>query len=363
MWTETMTPGERMMSLMQTGWADRPAVGAFALGLIAVQTPGLSIGECYGDPVKFAKAYIRVQRTLGFDSGPLFGHASVGAAEFGGVLEYPAPDSRAQSPIIRVHPIDSAEKVDAMSVPEMKDVPEVVRDSIAGQWVMKNYPAGYNAPSFVCGSAFTMAGNAIGVEDMLMWMIMEPGLVHKVVGKMGEFCVAKAKYILKNVGPVMLFDGGPTDSNDLISPDQFEAFALPVLVETRKKALAAGVPGFMAHPCGDQNGNINLWARVPGTAAINFDFRTPLQKVVEVFGKTTMIVGNIEPAMFQYKGYDWVYDKTTECMGIAGTVPHGYMVGPGCDMPVSTPAINLGAMLHATQAFAQSKAWQDAKPR
>ena len=286
MWTETMTPGERIMSLMQTGWADRPAVGAFALGFIAVQNPGLSVGECYAEPLKFAKAYIKVQKTIGFDSGPMFGHASVGAAEFGGDLEYPAPGSRAQSPMIRAHPINSAEKVDSMQVPEMANVPEVVRDVEAGQWVIKNYPAGYNAPTFVCGSPFTWAGNAIGVEDMLMWMIMEPDLVHKVLWKMSEFCGDKAKYILANVGPAMLFDGGPTESNDLISPEQFEAFALPPLVESRKKGLAAGVPGYMCHPCGDQNGNINLWARVPGTAAINFDFRTSLQKIVEVFGKT-----------------------------------------------------------------------------
>jgi uroporphyrinogen decarboxylase len=359
-----MTPGERLGSLYGTGWADRPGAGTFAMGLIAKMTPGLSIGECYLDPEKFARAYIRVQQTLGFDSGPMFGHASLGAAEFGGELSYPAPNSRAQSPMVRKHPIDTPEKVDSMEVPEISKVKEVVSECKGANWVVENYPAGFNGPSIVCGSPFSLGGNAIGVEQMLLWMIEEPDLVHKVMDRMSEFLIEKAKYIVANVGPIMLFDGGPTEANDLISPKQFETFALPYLKKVREGALKAGIPGFLCHPCGDQNGNIEMWAEAPGNFAVNFDFRTPLEKVVKVFGPKSMIIGNIEPAKFQYSDYDYIYKTTMDYMKIAATnCPHGYMVGPGCEIPTDTPALHVGAMLQATRDYAQSKEWQERRPR
>jgi len=359
-----MTPFERLMSLYSTGWADRPAIGAFAMGLVPKLTPGLTIGECYENPLKFAKAYLRVQEMFGFDTGPLFGHACTGAAEWGGELSYPGPNSRAQSPIIRSHPIDTPEKVDKMDVPDPAKAGEIERMCAGARYVMANYPDGYKNPSLVAGTPFTWAGNAVGVETMLLWMIREPSLVHKVLKNVSAFLVDEARYISETVGPCMLFDGGPSDANDLISPVQFEQFALPSLKEVRLGALKNGIPGFLAHPCGNQIKNVEMWATVPGTFAINFDFRTPLPVILKNFGESTMILGNIEPAKFQYSNYDWLYDKTTEYLNLAATkVKHGYGCGPGCEIPTDTPPIHLSAMIQATRKYAQSKAWQDHKPK
>lgn len=85
---EEMTPQERLMSLYQTGRADRPGIGAFAMGFVARMTHGLTVGEIYEYPIKLAKAYLPVQQLFGFDTGPLFGHACTGAAEFGGEISY-----------------------------------------------------------------------------------------------------------------------------------------------------------------------------------------------------------------------------------------------------------------------------------
>jgi uroporphyrinogen decarboxylase len=364
MFHETMTPGERTMSLLQTGWADRPGVGTFAFGFAARMTPGMTLGEVYSNPLKYAKAYIRVQQALGFDTGPTFGSASQGASEFGGVVEYPGPDSRSQAPSVRVHPLSTPDKVDALFVPDPAKVPEITREVEAARYVLENYPQGFNSPTIVCGSPFTWAGNAIGVETMLLWMIREPELAHKVLKAQAEFLGETAKYIINNAGPMMLFDGGPTESNDLISPKQFEQFALPYMLSTRKAALGAGIPGFLCHPCGDQNGNIKMWAQAPGNAGVNFDFRTPLEKIVEIFGPTGLVVGNIEPAKFQYSNYDWIYNEVTRCMNIAALhSPHGYIVGPGCEIPTDTPPLHVGAMLQATRDFAQTKEWQERRPR
>lgn len=360
--SEEITPIERLMSLYQTGWADRPGIGAFAMGFIARMSPGLSVGELYKDQLLFVRAYLKVQELFGFDSGPLIGHACFGAAEFGGELSYPSPTSRGQSPGVKKHPVTTPEQVDALEVPDPKEAGEIPMQMEATKYVLDNYPEGYKNPSPVGGTPFTAAGNVMGVERMLVWMAKQPDLVHTVLKKVTEFYVELVKYYIDEVGPLLFFDGGPTDSNDLISPKQFEEFSLPYFMEFRKKTVKLGAQ-FLCHPCGNQTKNAHMWAQPPGTFAVNFDFRTPLEQCVETFKSTSMVVGNIEPAKFLTMDYDGIYNKTMEYLHIAATqCPHGYMVGPGCELPVDTPAVNLYAMIRATKDYAQSKEWQEHRP-
>jgi uroporphyrinogen decarboxylase len=364
MFRETMTPAERMLSLRQTGWADRPAIGSFAKGFIAMQTPGLSIGEYYRDPIKLAKSYIRVWELYGFDTGPSFGHACCGAAEFGGELTYPGPTSRAQSPMISKHPVTTPDAVDAMEIPDPAHAGELPKLCEGAKYVMDNYPAGYKSPSISHGDAFSWAVNVVGAETLLEWMVNEPELVHIVLKKVSDYLADAASYIVKTVGPIVCSSSGPADSNDLISPKQFEEFSLPYLIGVHQRSVKAGLRGLTAHPCGNHTQNIHMWAKVPGVTGINFDYRTPLDMCVEVFGDKTMVIGNIEPAKFLYSDYDWIYNKTLECMDVAATKSKfGYMVGPGCEMPTSTPGLYIAAMVQATRHYAESKEWQEHKPK
>jgi uroporphyrinogen decarboxylase len=365
MFKDTMTPSERLMSLYQTGWADRPGAGAFAMGFVPKQHRGMTIGECYKDPVIFAKAFLPVQMLYGFDTGPLFGHACAGAAEYGGELSYPGANSRAQSPIIVRHPITTPDAVDHMEVPDPATAGEIEAWCRGARYVMENYPEGYKNPTVQAGDSFSNAGNVIGVETMLIWMLKQPDLVHKVLDNVSQFLIDEVEYVLSTVGPVMFFDGGPTDSNDLISAQQFEQFALPSLIKVRKGALKLGAPaGFLCHPCGNQSNNAKLWAQVPASFGINFDYRTPLPKIIDIFGKSTMVVGNIEPAKFMINSYDEIYKTTMDHLKLAATkCQHGYVVGPGCELPVTTPPANLFAMVSAARDYAQTKEWQERKPK
>lgn len=365
MFKDTMTPSERLMSLYQTGWADRPGAGAFAMGFVPKQHRGMTIGECYKDPVIFAKAFLPVQMLYGFDTGPLFGHACAGAAEYGGELSYPGANSRAQSPIIVRHPITTPDAVDHMEVPDPATAGEIEAWCRGARYVMEKYPEGYKNPTIQAGDSFSNAGNVIGVETMLIWMLKQPDLVHKVLDNVSQFLIDEVEYVLSTVGPVMFFDGGPTDSNDLISAQQFEQFALPSLIKVREGALKLGAPaGFLCHPCGNQSNNAKLWAQVPASFGINFDYRTPLPKIVDIFGKSTMVVGNIEPAKFMINSYDEIYKTTMDHLKLAATkCQHGYVVGPGCELPVTTPPANLFAMVSAARDFAQTKEWQEGKPK
>ncbi len=359
MFHDTMTPFERIMSLRQTGAADRPGVSPSAAGIISKMVHGLTLGEMYIDPVKFAKGYLYVQQMFGFDGGPMFGHGSLGVAEFGGKIAYPAPNSRAQCPFIVERPIHSLEDVDRIEVPDPRTAGEIPKEVEAARYVLKNYPPELRSASIATGTNFTMTGNIIGVERMLLWMIREPGAVHRMQKKVADYEVELVKHCLKELGPMMFYDGGPVDSNDLIDPKQFEEFALRHMTDFRLRALAAGAPGFMTHPCGDQRENMELWLRAPGSFAMLFDYRSPLSDLVKKIAPRMMIIGNIEPAHFINHDYDSIYKISWECLHTAAThCPLGYMIAPGCEIPVDTPATNLFAMIKATKDYAETAEWK-----
>jgi uroporphyrinogen decarboxylase len=328
-------------------------------------TGNLTVGECYENPIKYAKAFLRVRELFGFDSGPLFGHPATGAAEFGGRLSYPRPSSRTQAPIITKHPVNKPEDVDRLQVMDPSHTGEIPKYVTGAKYVLENYPKGFQNPTINLGDPFTWAGNVMGVETMLMWMEKEPDLVFKVLGKCVEFEVEAVRYALSQLGDsVMFMEGAISTSNDLLTPKQFEVFVLPPLKKYRENAMKAGATKFMAHPCGDQRLNIDFWAQVPGTYAINFDFRTPLETIISKLSNMMMIVGNIECMHFSLGDYDMLYNNAWEKLTMAATsCKHGYIVAPGCEIPVTSSPVNIHAMVQAARDYAGTKDWKSRKPK
>lgn len=359
MFHETMTPTERMMSLYETGTADRPGVAVLATGFVPKMTGNLTVGECYEYPIRYAKAFLRVQELLGFDSGPLFGHPAVGVKEFGGKLTYPRGNSKALFPVISRRPVKDLEDVDKLEVPDPHRAGEVPKQVAGAKYVMENYPEGYRNPMMVTGDPFTWAGNIVGLETMLMWIQAEPKVVQGLLGKVADFEVEVVRFALGQVGDMFFFDGGPSDSNDLITSKQFEQFALPPLVSYRRRAMKEGASRFLSHPCGDQTKNVAHWAKVPGTFGINFDFRTPLEAGISSFGQDMTIIGNIECIQFTLGDAEWIYKKAMDKLTTAANhCPRGYMVAPGCELPVHSSPVNVHAMIRAARDFAAGPEWK-----
>jgi uroporphyrinogen decarboxylase len=359
MFHEKMTPSERMESLHETGFADRPGAFVLATGFIPKMTGNLTIGECYEYPIRYAKAFHSVQQMLGFDSGPLFGHPAFAVKEFGGRLSYPRSNSRALFPVITRRPVNKPEDVDKLEVPDPHKAGDIPKEIAGAKFVMDSYPKGYRNPILVTGDTFTWAGNIVGLDTLLIWLQNDPDLAMKLLDKVSEFQVELVKYALTHVGDIYFFDGGPSDSNDLITSKQFEKFALPPMMSYRRKAMKAGATKFISHPCGNQTKNIEYWAQMPGTFATSFDFRTPLETGVSRFSKDAMIIGNIECIQFTLGDVDWIYNKAmTKLKMAANRCPKGYMVAPGCELPALSSPVNVHAMVRAARDFAEGPEWK-----
>jgi uroporphyrinogen decarboxylase len=357
MFKEIMTPKERFDSLYRTGRADRPGVGTFSVAWVA-KMAGLSPGICFQHPVKMAHSYIAVQKLFGFDNGPHFGHLASGAAEFGGRLRYPDMDSRNPYPVIIERPVNSPEDVDRLEIPDPRKAGEIPEQIQGIRYVLNEYPEGYRNPSIITGDPFTRAASVVGIESILMWITAEPKLVDALLKKVVDFSIEEINYIVRTVGPIDFFDAGTSDSNDLITPQQFEKYALPAFQMYRRGAIKVGAERFIAHPCGNQIKNLDYWASIPGTYAFNFDFRTPLPLCIQKLAASSMIMGNIEPDQFVYGNYTSIQKSSKRLLSLAAdNCPHGFVLGPGCEMPYDAVPVNVFSMIESAREYAEAKSW------
>lgn len=342
---ERMTSAERMKAVLSGEKPDRVPFIPFAYGFAAL-IAGFEIRDCYADPEKSFRAQVLCKEILKHDGNPLFSYASFGAWEFGGEIRFPSSEWD-QAPVVTRTAVSSPEDVENLQVPPVETsgyLPNEIR--------FLKCVAAEGLPLFVkLGTPFTTAGTIIGEELMLRWMIKRPELVHTVLEKVTDFYVDIARYFVKEYGAerIIAFEGAPSEASDLISPGQFEEFALPYLLKTHQKILALGVPKFLTHVCGEQNLNLVHWRKVPmgDGGTMSFGHEVDLSKAIEIFGADTIIAGNLDTKIIQMGSPEEIYEHTKETILTGKRAPRGYILMPGCELPPRTPFVNVYYMRKA----------------
>lgn len=342
---ERMTSAERMRALLMGQKPDRVPFIPFAYGFNTL-IAGYEIGDYYSDPGKSFRSQMLCKEILAHDGNPLFSYASFGAWEFGGKVRFPSSEWD-QAPIVVERPVSSAEDVENLKVP-----PVETAGYLPNEIEFLKLAAANGLPIFVkLGTPFTSAGSVVGETLMLRWMIKRPELVHKVLRKVTDFFINIAHYFVNEYGAekIMAFDAGPTEASNLISPQQFEDFVLPYLVEIHEKIMDMGVARFLTHVCGEQNLNLVHWRKVPmGEGGIlSFGPEVDLKKAIEIFGNDTIIGGNIDTDILLTGTPEEVYEKTRDTILVGKAAPRGYILMPGCELPPRTPLANIYYMRKA----------------
>ncbi|MCL4439766.1 MAG: uroporphyrinogen decarboxylase family protein [Firmicutes bacterium] len=347
---ETMSPPERMHALLTGQKLDRVPFIPFIFGYTAVAT-GYKVGDIYAEPEISFRAQLLTQELFGYDGSPLYGYASYGGWELGGEIHFPYGKWE-QAPNVTRHPLSTREAIEEYEVPEDVSkcgaVPLMLRFS--------DLQAQYGMPVIVqAGTPFTCAGAAIGEEIMLKWMRKEPQLVHQVLRKTTDFLLKVIELFVKRYGAerMMAFDGGPTEANQLISPKQFEEFALPYVSEIHDKAIAMGINTFFTHICGEQNLNLPYWEKVdcgnPGIVSVGHE--VSLDKAKQIFGERNIVAGNINTTVIQMGTPEEVYELTKNIILQGKDSPRGFVLMAGCEVPVLAPPINIYYMMKALRDF------------
>ena len=320
-----------------------------ALGFMVVNT-GLSIVDFYNNPKKSYDAQMKTAAKFGWQEIPLIAYAHFGGWEFGGEVKWPSGDF-AQAPTILRQPVETEEDVWNLKVPDVKTAGIVPLMMEINQMVADSGSSYING--FIQGP-FTTAGNIPGVEKLTKWMLKKPDLAHHVLKLTNELLAALAQYYVDTFGPERLIAAlaEPAASNQVISPKQFEQFAFPYIKETHENILATGIKHIHMHICGEQNLNLPFWAKVPygDPGMVSFGHEVDLETASKYF-PNTIIIGNVEPAIFQTGTPEQVYEASKICIDKGMKHPGGFMLSPGCELPPMAPVENVWAMMQAVSDY------------
>lgn len=347
---DRMSSLERIEALFNGEKPDRVPLGAMCTGFNTVNAGG-TVADAYEDPDKSFQAMVWTSEQYRWDPIPQYaGHTVLGAWDFGGDVRMPQGEYEGALVVTR-HPVEDEADVNRLEMPDPGTagrIPAALR--FAALQAEHGLPV-----YFFSRSPFTMAANICGVSRFMRWTIKNPELCRKLMRFALDHILNALEYWLDSFGveKVFVWMSSPTESNQLISPRTLEQLALPFHVEYHRRLQALGVRRFGLHICGDQNLNLPLLAEADPwshPSVLSFGHEVDLEVAAQHFPRD-IIFGNIEPALIQMGTPLEVYDRCREAIEKGKRIPGGFVLGPGCGLPIKAPPVNVYAMTKAVCDF------------
>lgn len=350
----SMTNSERIRALLKREKPDRVPHLPLAFGFCTVYTGG-TVGDAYTKPDFYLASLRRASRDFDWVSYPLMPAGTALASEFGGDIKNPSGDY-SQAPMITRFPVETPEEVASLKMPDILKsgtVPLRIKFcKLSSQEKPDDEP--FNVMHWV-GGPFTNAACIPGIEKMSKWMLKKPDVAHRLMRMATDYYITLSKQWkdMFGVDNVLPFYGEPSAANQIISPRQFEEFALPYIKELSVALIEMGYKHLYGHVCGEQNANLVHWAKIPfgDPGIVSIGHEVELEVAAEYF-PNDIIMGNLEPAIIQTGTPEKVYEATADLVKRGKKLPAaGFIFSQGCELPPMSPIKNIKAMSDAVNDF------------
>ncbi len=263
-------------------------------------------------------------------------------------------------PAITKYPIKEPEDIDKFEVKspeELKEGPTFKDHFKALDTVLEEYPQMF-APITQLAGPMEVATNWAGIEDVFMWMITEPEIVDKLIGKATEHMVNACKVTAEKYGANVMITGSVVASGDLLEREQIKRFSYEPQCKAVKNVLKAGAgPGVYYHLCGNHTNSFDLWKDAPMSpftvVQVGNDGKDvfPSGKLVEHFGDRCTCFGVVDTKLIDRGTPRQVYDQTAEQLQAGKDSPRGFIIGSSCECPTYAPPANVHAMVKAAKDY------------
>ena len=347
---DTMSGEERAEALLSGKPIDRVPFTIFGFAFLGVNV-GYSVMDWYSDTLKSFESGQMTSDQYGAMWLPFGGYPALGPAELGAEVVWPTGEF-SQCP--NVEPAITTED-DAWALefidPEKLKTLGFVPTFIEVAHLIKDAGLPFVVPVY---GPWTTAGNIVGLDRMCRWSVKQPDLAHHVIRYATDFLVKFMQIMCDIVGPASFWPLNSTASaaNVIISPKTFEKFVMPYLIEYHTKIIDMGAPSIVFHLCGEQNLNYEFYPDVPlpPLSIISVSHEVELEKASASF-PDYMLLGNIEPALFQVGTADEVYEKCRVAVEKGKKHERGFILAPGCEMPPQAIPHNVWMMAKASNDF------------
>jgi uroporphyrinogen decarboxylase len=204
------------------------------------------------------------------------------------------------------------------------------------------------ASSFSWG-VFTMAGELRGTEQLLMDLMRNPEIAHKVMKKAGDFVLAIESKCIDS-GANICWMPDPTASESVISTDQFREFSF----EPDRKVISSMKSEYkvpvIVHICGDTTNTMKVLPEL-GVDVFSVDQIVDIKTAKKAIGDKIAIMGNVHPINIIWNGT--IHDiraASKNCIYEAGS-DGGFILSSGCEAPRDSPAENVAAMEYVAATY------------
>jgi uroporphyrinogen decarboxylase len=235
-----------------------------------------------------------------------------------GEIKLPEPRTTARIPMY----IEACRRI----AEQVKD--SAVSSSLSGPWVI--------------------AVGLRGLQELIYDTKDDPSFVHSLMRLTTDFAKMVGDAVVE-AGVGLSFSEAAA-SCSVISPKIYREFIQPYQTELvnyfaqNKKSATFHICGFIDPIMAD--------VVAMGAPAISLDGPSSLAKMVEATDnkKKTVIIGNVPTTLFEMGTRDEMFAAVKECVDIAGP-GSGYILAPGCEIPVTAPVENVHWFMEAAREF------------
>jgi len=199
------------------------------------------------------------------------------------------------------------------------------------------------------GSTLGRTGDLVGVENILLMLLENPSLAHKIIEKVAAWTIDLAKASI-DAGTEVIGLVDPTAGGSVISRKHFIEFSVPILKWANEEIKKhKNVPTYL-HICGDVRDRLDLMADT-GVDAISIDNMVDLGFAKEAVGDRVCIIGNVDPVRTLLLGSPADVERDSRhCIAQAGK-DGGFILAPGCGVAPDTAPANLEMMTATARAY------------
>jgi len=330
-----MNPRERWSLLLIDELPDRPPVWPLVTSFSA-SVAGIDIERYCRDPEALATSQIKAQQLFGHEALAVFTHVGVIAEAFGSNYIYQAGGL----PELNKPVLESAANGRSLRVPDPA-VDGVLPAYIEAMRLLYEQ-AGDRLPVFgFIPCPFTTAAGLRGINDLLTDLLLDPELIHKILGLATEGAIKLADAAMRAGALPVLVD--PLASGSVISPEAFRTFALPytkrIIDHLHRYDLDVTL-----HICGDTSRMLDAIIET-GADLFSFDKIEP-EQIIHKTGNYIRLVGNIPPhCLLESSKID--IGEATDKLARSGILsPKGFVISTGCEVPLHCSPEKLHTMIN-----------------
>ncbi len=342
-----MTSLERVQTVLQGGIPDRVPVHLHNF-MMCAQASGLPFPEYFHSGEAMAEGQMRAWREYGHDL-LLIENGTVALAEACGCEVAYLPDS---APVELRPVLKSLDDVDTLVLPDPYKAPSLLENLKATHIVARELGHQVAVLGRADQGPYSLAAMLLGVENFLE-ALTDPDNKAKLHALL-EFsleCVYRYAIAQRDEGAHITSIGESLSGPDVSSPRMYREFEWPYASKLAKRLKETHLP-LAYHICG----NANLIATdmaATGCAILELDYKCDLHVIKNATRGKNAILGVVDPSGVLALGTpDLIEKKVREEIAILAP-GGGFILGPGCGLPPTTPRENIHALIAAAHQYGQ----------